>query len=78
MGKIQPELEAQIASDPNTKIDVLITLKGGSDPASLNLPEYRVLMDNILASQLDAKKISGLSKAKEVVAIEMDGKMGTL
>lgn|GEM_PF-1419805 len=78
MSKIHPVLAKEMRAHPNRRIDVLVTLKEGEDPASLHLNFYKVLMDNVLSSTLDVEEIVELSKDDQVVSIEKDAEIGIL
>jgi len=78
MNKIETSLLQNMKTNPKKTIQVLINLKEGTDPKSLGLKEYKILMDEILAASLSAADIRKLSKNKFVVAIEPDEEMGVL
>lgn len=78
MKKIHYQLEQEIKSHPEDHFNVLITTRSGSDPDNLELDDYKVLMNNIIVSKIDAKKITELSKRQDVLSIEKDTEMEVL
>jgi hypothetical protein len=78
MDKIHPGLVAKLAANPNTKFKVLITFNASVHPEQLELPEYSVLMENIISAKVSRQKILSLAELKSVQAIEADEDMEAL
>lgn len=72
MKKIDPSLQREIKANPLKKFEVIITLNENFSIESLNIKDYKMLMENILLATLNGKEISDLAKNKDVVSIEKD------
>lgn len=78
MEKIHPGLAAKLAANPNTELQVLITLRENVHPDQLGLSGFTVLMNHILSAKLGKQKILTLAAMPEVQAIEADEEVEAL
>jgi hypothetical protein len=78
MSIIDPELRIELSLHPYKEFNVLITLKEGCNAESLNLKEFKVIMDNILLAELNAGEIYELENSNNIISIEKDTEMGIL